>query len=220
MFLFKKIALGMSLITCLTIVTDIKAQETTTSSNTLIPKFGARIGLNFSNLSTENATDNILPSLCFGAFAKFPITKYFALQPEVNFAMKGAKVDYSNPLVTGSAKYAFNYIEVPIIGVINFTDNLSIHVGPYAAYLVSGSTKNNSSTNIFDFESNINPDNYERLDLGAVIGASLNIDRVGLGVRYSRGFTKIGKESTVSGALIRFPDAINTVYTMFVAISF
>jgi hypothetical protein len=220
MYLIKKITLGVSLITCLTIFSDVNAQETTAKSNTLVPKFGARLGLNFSNLSTENATDNILPGLCVGVFAKLPITKYFAFQPEVNFAMKGAKVDYANPLVTGSAIYAFNYIEVPIIGVINFTDNLSIHAGPYAAYLVSGSTKNNSSANIFDFETNINPDNYERLDLGAVVGASLNVDRVGLGVRYSRGFTKIGKESTVSGALIRFPDAINSVYSMFVAISF
>jgi hypothetical protein len=220
MLSLNKFTLNLGLLVLLIFPAVIHSQETTTASNTLIPKFGARLGINFSNLSTENATDNILPGLCIGMFVKLPITKYFAFQPEVNFSMKGAKVDYANPFVAGSATYAFNYLEVPLIGVINFTDNLSIHGGPYAAYLISGSTKNNSSANIFDFENNINPDNYERLDLGVVLGAALNVGRVGLGVRYSRGFTTIGKESTVSGTLIRFPDAINSVFTMFGAISF
>jgi hypothetical protein len=199
---------------------QLNAQETTSSTSNLVPKFGAKAGLNLANLSTENAKDNILVAFDLGLFAKLPITKYFALQPELNFSMKGAQVEYNNPLVTGTAKYIFNYLEAPVLGVINLTDNFSILGGPYFAYLLSGSTKNDATGNVFDFENDINPNNYNRLDIGAAVGASLNIERIGLGIRYSRGFSTIGKESTVSSALIRFPDAINSVLNLNVAISF
>jgi hypothetical protein len=199
---------------------QINAQETTSRTNNFVPKFGAKAGMNLANLSTENAKDNILVAFDLGLFAKLPVTKYFALQPEINFSMKGAQVEYNNPLVTGTAKYIFNYLEAPVLGVINLTDNFSILGGPYFAYLLSGSTKNDATGNVFDFENDINPDNYNRLDIGAAVGASLNIERIGLGIRYSRGLSTIGKESKVSSALIRFPDAINSVLNLNVAISF
>ena len=204
--------IGLSIFTFFN--THMISQETTSSSSNLVPKFGARGGLNLATLSTENAQDNILVGFDLGLFAKLPITKYFAFQPEVNFSMKGAKVEYNNIFVTGSAKYIFNYLEVPVLGVINLTDNLSIQGGPYFAYLLSGSTKNDATNNLFDFENSINPDNYNRLDIGAAIGASINIERIGLGIRYSRGFSTIGKESTVSNTSIRFPDAINSVLNL------
>lgn len=200
--------------------TSLFTQETTNNSGNLSTKIGAKIGINFADLSTENASNNILIGLNLGLFAKMPVAKFFSVQPEVNFSVKGAKVDYATPLVTGSAKYSFNYLEVPLLAVINFTDNLSIHAGPYLAYMISGSTKNATSSNVFDFENTINPDNYNRVDYGGVVGASLDVERVGIGMRYSRGFNTIGNENTISGVLLKYPDAINSVYNIYVAISF
>lgn len=198
---------------------QLLSQETAGPSGQEI-KLGVRGGINFADLSTQNATNNIMVGLNLGAFAKVPVTKYFAFQPEFNFSMKGAIVDYANSQVTGSAKYAFNYIEIPLLGVFNFTENLSIHAGPYFAYLLNGTAKNNSTNNTFDFETSINLDNYNRIDAGAAIGAALNVDNFGLGVRYARGFSTIGNESTISGVLLKFPDAVNSVYSMYVAVSF
>jgi hypothetical protein len=38
--------------------------------------------------------------------------------------------------MNGTAQFKLNYIEVPLLLVVNLTQNLNIHAGPYAAYLI------------------------------------------------------------------------------------
>lgn len=117
------IALLISLIS----YTTAKAQEETAS-------FGLKGGLNFSNLYTNNVDDNnVLTGFNAGLYAKLPLTKTFAIQPEINYTTKGAEVVYNNTITTGTAKFNVNYIEVPVLLVINMTNNFNFHIGPYAA---------------------------------------------------------------------------------------
>jgi hypothetical protein len=196
------------------------SQETVSKAGTQSAKFGGKIGINFASLYTQNASDKVLLGLNAGVFLKVPLSKYFAVQPELNFSMKGARVDYSNPLMVGTARYSFNYLEVPVLAVFNITENVNAQFGPYFAYLITGSIKNNSTTNAFDFENAINPNNYNRVDYGAMLGVSVNIDRLGVGLRYSRGFSTIGNETTISNIQLKYPDAINSVFNLYVALSF
>jgi hypothetical protein len=39
--------------------------------------------------------------------------------------------------MNGTAQFKLNY-RVPLLLVVNLTQNLNIHAGPYAAYLISG----------------------------------------------------------------------------------
>ena len=60
-------------------------------------KFGVKGGVNFSNLSKDNAEDNkMLIGVNLGLFAKLPITKSIAIQPEIYFTTKGSKLTYNN----------------------------------------------------------------------------------------------------------------------------
>ena len=59
-------------------ITGIQAQEKTAS-------YGFKGGLNFSNLYTDNVDDNnVLTGFNAGLYAKFPISKGIAIQPEIS----------------------------------------------------------------------------------------------------------------------------------------
>lgn len=186
------------------------------AQNTNPTQFGVKGGVNFSNLYTNDAEkDKMLTGFNVGIFSKLPISGFFAFQPELLFTTKGSEVTYNNTFVNGIARFKLNYIEMPLLLVINVTDNFSLHVGPYAAYLVSGSVKNESSANQFNFEDNINMDDYNRFDLGIAAGASIDFRSVSFGARYTYGLTKVGKEKTFLGTTYTFPDANNGVLSLY-----
>jgi hypothetical protein len=52
--------------------------------------------------------------------------------------------------MNGTAQFKLNYMKYPL--VVNLTQNLNIHAGPYAAYLISGKTTNKSDSGSYNFE--------------------------------------------------------------------
>jgi hypothetical protein len=190
-----------------------KAQKTNS------PQFGVKGGVNFSNLYTSDAeTNKMMAGFNVGLFSKMPLTDNIAFQPELYFTTKGAEVTYNNAFVDGTARFKLNYIEMPLLFVINVTENFNIHAGPYAAYLISGKVKNESNIHLFDFEENINADDYNRIDAGIAAGACFDFRSVSFGARYSYGLTKVGKEKTFLGTTYTFPDANNGVLNLYMAI--
>jgi hypothetical protein len=84
-----------------------------------------------SLIYSDNVDDeNILTGL-IGLYAKYLYQNHF-LQPEIYYTTKGAEQTYNNAF-NGVAKFNINYIEVPVLAVINLTENLNIHAG-HAAY--------------------------------------------------------------------------------------
>ena len=190
------------------------------AQQTSSPRFGIKGGVNYSNLYTQNSEDNkMMPGYTIGVFNKMPITERIALQPELYYTTKGAEVTYNNAFVDGTARFKVNYIEMPILLVLNLTDHFNVHVGPYVAYMINGSVKNESNINLFNFEDNINTDDYNRLDAGIAAGAGFDFGRLGIGVRYNYGLTKVGKEKSFLGTTYIFPDANNGVLNLYVSIS-
>jgi hypothetical protein len=194
--------------------TSSKAQENG-------PKFGIKGGVNFSNLYTDNVDDNnVLTGFSVGLFAKLPITGSIAIQPEIYYTTKGAEVIYNNAFVDGTARFKLNYIEVPVLLVANVTKNFNIQVGPYASYLVSGKTTNESNGGTFDFQNNLDANDFNRLDAGIAGGIGIDLESVSFGARYNYGLTKVGKERDYSGTTYTFPDAKNSVLNFYAAFSF
>lgn len=183
-------------------------------------RIGIKGGVNFSTLYAENVDDTkMLTGINLGLFAKLPLSDHFALQPELYYTMKGAEVKYNNFFVDGTARFNLNYIELPLLLVINITDFVNIHGGPYAAYLISGKAKNESNINLFDFEENLDTDDYNKFDLGIAAGVGLDFNAISLGLRYNHGTTTIGKEETFLGTTYTFPDAKNGVLSLYLSLS-
>lgn len=201
--------------------TRASAQENNDAQGTRTMRLGLKGGVNVANLYTNNVSkQRSLLGFNAGLFAKLPISKLIAIQPELYFITKGAELTYNNLFVQGAAKFRFNYLELPILVVINVNENFNIHAGPYAAFMLSGDVKNQNSTSLFDFEKNINTDDYNRFDVGLTAGAGIDIGAIGLGARYAYGVQKVGKESTFLGTTrYSFPDAHNGVFTFYITLS-
>ena len=197
--IFASLALGLMTIA------NVQAQDKAAS-------FGFKGGLNFSNLYTDNVDDNnILTGFNAGLYAKLPITNSIAIQPEISFTTKGAELVYDNAIAQGTSKFNINYIEVPVLLVMNITENFNVHVGPYAAYMVSGKTTNDS--NFGSSQSELDTNDYNRVDAGLAGGVGIDLDVVNFGVRYNYGLTKIGKENSSISS-----DAKNSVFSAYIGL--
>jgi hypothetical protein len=108
-----------------------------------------------------------------GLYAKFPITNSVSIQPEISYTTKGAEL-YNNAFANGTATFKTNYIEVPVLLVFNLTNALNVHAGPYAAYMVSGKTTNDS--NLFTSETKLNTNDFKRFDAGLSGGIGVDLD--------------------------------------------
>ena len=191
-----------------------KAQETKQM------RFGIKGGLNIANLYTSDAkSSDMLIGFNVGVFDKMPVSNFFTIQPELYITTKGATVNYNNLLINGSAKFNLTYIELPILFVANVNELFNVQFGPYVAYLVDGTVKNQSNLGIFDFEKNINIDNYNRIDAGVVVGAGLDFGAISLGARFNLGLTKVGKTQTILGTSYTVPNATNGVINFYLAIA-
>ena len=187
--------------------TTVQAQEDAT-------KFGIKGGVNFSNFYTDNVDDNnVLTGFNVGLFAKMPVSENISFQTEISYTGKGAELIYNYAIVNGTAQFKLNYIEVPLLLVVNLTQNLNIHAGPYAAYLISGKTTNKSDSGSYNFEDNVNVDDFNRFDAGLAGGVGLDLESVSFGVRYNYGLTKIGKDDPNSN--FTSPDAKNSVLSVY-----
>ena len=170
-------------------------------------KFGVKGGANFSNLYSDNVEDNnVLTGFNVGVFAKLPITELLAIQPELLYTTKGSELKYNNAFVNGTSTFRLNYLELPILLVINLTNNFNIHAGPYVAYLVGGKATNDSQGTLFDIEKNLKNEDYNKFDTGLSIGVGFDAE-------------KVGKERSFLGTNYTFPDGKNSVINLYVSYS-
>jgi Outer membrane protein beta-barrel domain len=189
-----------------------------TSSGTNKFKFGVKGGVNFSNIYTQNVeSNNVLTGFNVGAFAKLPITESFAIQPELLYTTKGAKLNYNNYFVNGSAKFNLNYIELPVLAVVNLTNNFNVHAGLYVAYLVDAKATNDARGTLLDIQNNLSNEDYNKFDVGLAVGVGYEADKIGFGVRYNYGLQKVGKERSFLGTNYTFPDGKNSVINVYLS---
>lgn len=183
--------------------------------------FGIKGGVNFTNLYTEDVDDsNMLIGINAGLIAVLPIGDFFALQPELLFSGKGSELEYNNAFVEGKAKFRLNYVELPLLLRMNFTDNFSIHAGAYAAYLISANVKNETNNEFFDFEENFDTNDFNRFDYGLSGGVELGFSPISIGVRYNYGLANIGKKQTIGSDTYTFPDAKNSALSIYATLRF
>jgi len=183
--------------------------------------FGIKGGVNFTNLYTEDVDDNnVLFGLNAGLVAVFSFTDFLAIQPEILFSGKGAELKYNNAFVEGKAKFRLNYIEVPVLLRVNLTNSFSIQAGPYIAYLIDANVKNETNNELFDFEENLDTDDFKKFDYGLSGGVELEFSPISIGARYNYGVANVGKERNFEGNTYTFPDAKNSALSIYAVLRF
>ncbi|PJJ08995.1 outer membrane protein with beta-barrel domain [Flavobacterium sp. 1] len=196
--------IGLSLI-------SVQAQ---TNSNE--PQFGMKGGVNFSNIYNTKVDDNnILTSFNAGIYGAFPIADIISIQPEILYSRKGGELTYNNAFITGKTQFKLNYIEVPVLLKVNITNNLSVHAGPYFAYLIDAEINNDANGSAIDFENDYNNDDFNKFDVGISAGIGFGFDAFGAGARYNYGLSTIGKERDFAGTSYTIPDGKNSSLSLY-----
>lgn len=182
-------------------------------------EFGIKAGANFSNMYTEDVDDNnVLTSFNAGLFVSLPITDFIAIQPEFLYSRKGSELTYDNALVTGKAKFKLNYLEVPVLLKVNLTPNLNVQAGPYFGYLIDANITNETNNGTFDFEENIDNDDFNKFDTGISVGIGFDFETIGIGARYNYGLKTVGKERSFGNSNYTFPDGKNSSLNVYLAL--
>lgn len=196
-------------------------EQRATGESSISPKFGIRAGVNLANLYVEDIQDeNMKVGLNAGFIAKIPLVKGLSIQPELLYSSKGAKVTYNN-LLLGRGEYRFNlnYVEVPLLAVINVAQKLNIHAGGYGSYLASVNVKDMDENGTVTDVTQLEAEDFNRIDYGLVGGLGIDVDNFSIGARYNYGLREVGK-SDEGGASRYLQNSKNSVITLYIALGF
>lgn len=202
------------------VLTAAAQEQQTSAENALSPKFGAKGGINLSNLYVDDADDeNIKLGLNLGLYAKIPLTKGLSIQPELIYSSKGAKLTYSN-FILGKGEYRFNlnYVELPVLAVINVANHLNLHAGGYVSYLVSANIKDMDDNGTINNIKELKADNFNRFDYGLAGGLGVDVEHFTIGARYNYGLKEIGESGSLSGNLTK--NSKNSVISIYIGFGF
>jgi hypothetical protein len=152
-----------------------------------------------ARISSQNSSEKLKfkPGFIGGGFATYNFTELIAVQPEILFTMKGAK----NSSTIGDAnnfRALLNYVEIPVLLMVNPATSSNIHpevyAGPAVSFLTSAKARAdvNGQTTTADIKSQLHS-----TDFGVALGAGLNYmmgtGKLSLDARYTLGVTKIYK---------------------------
>lgn len=140
-------------------------------------EFGVKGGLNYDSLGDVDYTDISATDLSAGSKTGYHIGAYgkidlllFYLRPEIQFTKINSGFAYKN---IGLSK-----IEAPILLGYKILGPLSVFAGPSFQYILNEDVEGTTFTDI-----------EENFTVGLQIGTRISFGRLGLGVRYERGFT-------------------------------
>jgi hypothetical protein len=176
---------------------------------------GVKGGLNVSNLYVDDIDDeNARYGFNVGVYGQVFSTETFALQPELMYSTRGAKLEYGG-LIDQSVKFNLNYLDLPVLAVFKLGDAAEIHVGPYAAYLLHSNVSYDGD--LGSGKDDIDRDHLKPFDFGLAGGFGLNFGPMQVGARYTLGLTEIA-DSDIARTVIG--DAKNSCAQLYLAYSF
>ncbi|MFH1219380.1 MAG: porin family protein [Candidatus Eisenbacteria bacterium] len=150
---------------------------------------------------------------CFGGFIEIPINEMISFQPELLYAMKGAKYTEGDREWT----WKLTYIEIPMLFKINIPTSGAIDpfvaAGPEVAFKVS--SKVEASDQLITIE--LDDEDVKGTDLGIIIGGGIGFPmmnhRAMLEARYDLGLTTIDNSAWEA-------DVKNNVISVLVGVAF
>src|SRR5687767_15181394 len=206
------------IVLCLNLAMNAQEQQTA-SERGITAKFGVRAGVNLSNLYVEDVEDeNMKVGLNLGLIAKIPLVRGLSLQPELLYSSKGSKITYNNLLGQGEYRFNLNYVEMPLLAVINLAPNFNVHGGVYGSYLVSSNIREMDDDGNINEIADLNEDAFNRFDYGLAGGIGVDVQHFTIGARYTYGLKEVGKSGGVPGIALK--DSKNSVITLYLGFAF
>jgi hypothetical protein len=153
----------------------LKSQSQTT-------EFGLRGGLNLSDLhSSATNSLNTRASVFVGGLAHIHLTRYFAIQPELDYSCQGATQNTDG----GDVTWRLNYVNVPVLLQYMFDNGFRLQTGPQMGLLASAKRK--AGGTISDISNNFTTGDFS-WSLGA---GYLSASGLGVDLRYNLGINNI-----------------------------
>lgn len=115
-------------------------------------KPGIRAGVNFAQLTQtdfDSKTDFYV-----GGFGAIKFTRFYTLQPEINYTRQGASGDaaFYDPFSGNTTQFSgdidIDYLSFGIINKFTFNDAFDIHVGPTLDFETSSNVRTNSDVDL------------------------------------------------------------------------
>jgi len=163
--------------------------------------FGILAGAVFAKVGGADTKDFDVKNrvgLAAGGFVTLGVSPNFAIEPEVLFAMKGAKETQSG--ITGSVR--ISYIEIPVLAKIRIPAKSGglvsphFYAGPYLGIKSGCSVKFTDGTTTVSGSCKSQDVNLKGSDFGATFGVGVDVNRAIIDVRYDLGLSKISDETT------------------------
>lgn len=159
--------------------------------------FGAKAGINLANVKTSGSGMNITPDsrtgIAIGAFARFNVNETFAIQPELLYSGKGAKLNLSEEGVSAKSTTKLNYLSLPVLAKFYVNSGFNLHAGPQFDFLLSAKEdwELSYNGNIESGDDDIK-DDIKNLDFGFVFGLGYDFSSgFGLDARYMLGVSEL-----------------------------
>ena len=157
--------------------------------------FGARGGINFSNMKMESEGISISPKMKpgvqLGVVAEYALSESLFLQPGFLFAQQGMKMDADGE----TAKVTLNYIQIPVN--FQFKTEVSggtillLQAGPYGGIGINGKWKYGKESEDVEFGNGDNAD-FKTFDFGLGLGAGIEFGgNMQLGIGYNLGLANL-----------------------------
>jgi hypothetical protein len=179
--------------------------------------FGVKTGVAIQKVYTTEGLGAVAPNFQnltefqFGVNADVPVYGALSFQPELLYTTKGFGLDQgleqelfgTQIPLEAEAKSKFRYLEVPLLAKVSFGDpggpQAYFVAGPTFGYALSGSLQTRArvlvSFDLPNVDINLDDINYERLEVGAAVGAGVQVPIGGMkffaDARYQRGFTEL-----------------------------
>ena len=178
---------------------------------------GVLFGINMANFYGDDVSDNAEPRTAYaiGFYSTLPINDLLSIRPELFYSMKGMSLkteyDMNGYKETWESTLKLNYIEVPVLAVVNLTSLIEIFGGAYVAYFLNGETETKWTTEYNDITDSgsrtdkIESEDIQSLDYGIVAGAAVKFGMFRIGARYSVGMATLDTdgESDVKNTMIQ-----------------
>ncbi len=155
-------------------------------------KFGAKVGLNISNVTGDIEDTKSKVGPLFGVFAFYSVSDKLAIQPELLYSMQGCKVDAytGDGYETEEVKLHLDYLLVPIMVKFYPITGLSLQAGPQFGFLTRAK-----------FDDEDLKDDVKKFDFALNLGAGYELENgLGIDLRYGFGLTDANKEDEMGEA--------------------
>lgn len=166
--------------------------------------FGIKGGVSFATLNGSDKAVlgdfNSLTTFHAGIYTQFSLGKTFSIQPEVLYARKG--------IARNDSTFRFDYLEVPVLAVLNLTETISLHAGPQLSVLMSAKEE--------DRETDTEP--LHMFDYGVAAGAEARLGIFRLGARYNLGLADLRRENNLGQKVKQ--DVKHGVFQVYLGVGF